>query len=48
VPPEVRALIRRLSEENRLWGTERIRGERDREVEVGRGVIAGQAAFGTA
>jgi transposase InsO family protein len=27
VPPEVRALIRRLSEENRLWGTERIRGE---------------------
>jgi putative transposase len=25
--PEVRALIRRLSEENRLWGTERIRGE---------------------
>ena len=24
---EVRALIRRLSEENRLWGTERIRGE---------------------
>src|SRR5215217_5168214 len=27
VPPEVRSLIRRLSEENRLWGTERIRGE---------------------
>jgi putative transposase len=27
VPPDVRALIRRLSEENRLWGTERIRGE---------------------
>jgi transposase InsO family protein len=27
VPPEVRALIRRLSEENRLWGTERLRGE---------------------
>src|SRR5262245_33063643 len=27
VPPEVRALIRRLAEENRLWGTERIRGE---------------------
>jgi transposase InsO family protein len=27
VPHEVRALIRRLSEENRLWGTERIRGE---------------------
>jgi transposase InsO family protein len=27
VPREVRALIRRLSEENRLWGTERIRGE---------------------
>jgi transposase InsO family protein len=27
VPQEVRALIRRLSEENRLWGTERIRGE---------------------
>jgi len=27
VPPEVRGLIRRLSEENRLWGTERIRGE---------------------
>ena len=23
----MRALIRRLSEENRLWGTERIRGE---------------------
>jgi putative transposase len=27
VTPEVRDLIRRLSEENRLWGTERIRGE---------------------
>ena len=27
LPEEVRALIRRLSEENRLWGTERIRGE---------------------
>jgi transposase InsO family protein len=27
VPPEVRALIRRLSEEHRLWGTVRIRGE---------------------
>jgi transposase InsO family protein len=27
VPQEVRVLIRRLSEENRLWGTERIRGE---------------------
>jgi hypothetical protein len=27
VPQEVRDLIRRLSEENRLWGTERIRGE---------------------
>src|SRR5262245_43617686 len=27
VPPEVGDLIRRLSEENRLWGTERIRGE---------------------
>jgi putative transposase len=27
VPQEVRTLIRRLSEENRLWGTERIRGE---------------------
>jgi transposase InsO family protein len=27
VPPEVRALIRRQSEENRHWGTERIRGE---------------------
>jgi len=27
LPREVRALIRRLSEENRLWGTERIRGE---------------------
>ncbi|MDQ3701113.1 MAG: integrase core domain-containing protein [Chloroflexota bacterium] len=27
LPPETRALIRRLSEENRLWGTERIRGE---------------------
>jgi putative transposase len=26
-PPEVRDLIRRLSEEHRLWGTERIRGE---------------------
>jgi putative transposase len=25
--PEVRYLIRRLSEENQLWGTERIRGE---------------------
>ena len=24
----MRALIRRLSEENRLWGTERVRGER--------------------
>ncbi len=27
MPQAVRALIRRLSEENRLWGTERIRGE---------------------
>ena len=27
VPQEVRDLIRRLSEEHRLWGTERIRGE---------------------
>ena len=27
LPQEVRDLIRRLSEENRLWGTERIRGE---------------------
>jgi transposase InsO family protein len=27
VPQEVRALIFRLSKENRLWGTERIRGE---------------------
>jgi putative transposase len=27
VPPEVRALIRRRSAENRLWGPERIRGE---------------------
>src|SRR5262245_58848868 len=27
VPPEVRSLIRRLSAEDRLWGTERIRGE---------------------
>lgn len=27
LPEEVRALIRRLSEESRLWGTERIRGE---------------------
>jgi putative transposase len=27
LPEEVRDLIRRLSEENRLWGTERIRGE---------------------
>ena len=27
MPQEVRALIRRLSDENRLWGTERIRGE---------------------
>jgi transposase InsO family protein len=27
LPREVRALIRRLSEENRLWGTERVRGE---------------------
>ncbi len=27
VPQEVRDLIRRLSAENRLWGTERIRGE---------------------
>ena len=28
LPQEGRALIRRLSEENRLWGTERVRGER--------------------
>jgi hypothetical protein len=27
IPRDVRALIRRLSEQNRLWGTERIRGE---------------------
>jgi putative transposase len=27
LPPEVRGLIRRLSEEHRVWGTERIRGE---------------------
>ncbi|CAA9244323.1 MAG: hypothetical protein AVDCRST_MAG77-1703 [uncultured Chloroflexi bacterium] len=27
LPQEVRDLIRRLSEQNRLWGTERIRGE---------------------
>jgi hypothetical protein len=27
LPQDVRELIRRLSEENRLWGTERIRGE---------------------
>jgi hypothetical protein len=27
VPQEVRALIRRLSEENRLWGTERLRAK---------------------
>ena len=27
LPEEVRDLIRRVSEENRLWGTERIRGE---------------------
>src|SRR5215216_4227845 len=40
VPPEVRALIRRLSEENRLWGTERIRGElRKLGIPVGNGSI---------
>src|SRR5262249_40371866 len=27
LPPEGRGLIRRLSEENRLWGTERLPGE---------------------
>jgi len=40
VPQEVRALIRRLSEENRLWGTERIRGElRKLGIAVGNGSI---------
>jgi putative transposase len=40
VPPAVRALIRRLSEENRLWGTERIRGElRKLGIAVGNGSI---------
>jgi putative transposase len=40
VPQEVRALIRRLTEENRLWGTERIRGElRKLGIVVGNGSI---------
>ncbi len=40
VPHEVRALIRRLSDENRLWGTERIRGElRKLGIAVGNGSI---------
>jgi putative transposase len=40
VPQDVRALIRRLSEENRLWGTERIRGElRKLGIAVGNGSI---------
>jgi hypothetical protein len=38
VPRAVCALIRRLSEENRLWGTERIRGElRTLGIAVGNG-----------
>jgi hypothetical protein len=40
LPPEVRGLIRRLSEENRLWGTERLRGElRKLGIAVGNGSI---------
>jgi putative transposase len=40
LPQEVRGLIRRLSEENRLWGTERIRGElRKLGIAVGNGSI---------
>ena len=40
LPREVRDLIRRLSEENRLWGTERIRGELHKlGIAVGNGSI---------
>ena len=40
MPHEVRALIRRLSEENRRWGTERLRGElRTLGIAVGTGSI---------
>jgi hypothetical protein len=40
VPSEVRALLRRLSEDHRLWGTERIRGElRKPGFTVGNGSI---------
>ena len=40
LPQEVRDLIRRLSEENRLWGTERIRGElRKLGINVGNGAV---------